>query len=168
MFDRIAGVYDRMNAVMTAGMHHQWRRRAADLAALAPGDAALDVATGTGDLAFELARRVAPGGSVIGADFSEGMLDLARAKIGTPARTARARASDGLESISSRAPLARMNSRAWNVSWDRLAITTRSIVAPRSSRIVLNRSWLSGRSGDTPWRRMAIALASHGPIQIGR
>jgi demethylmenaquinone methyltransferase/2-methoxy-6-polyprenyl-1,4-benzoquinol methylase len=81
MFDRIAGVYDRMNAVMTAGLHHQWRRRAADLAALEPGDRALDVATGTGDLAFELARRVAPGGAVIGSDFSEGMLDLARAKV---------------------------------------------------------------------------------------
>ncbi|HEX8977180.1 MAG TPA: bifunctional demethylmenaquinone methyltransferase/2-methoxy-6-polyprenyl-1,4-benzoquinol methylase UbiE [Solirubrobacteraceae bacterium] len=81
MFDRIAGVYDRMNAVMTAGLHHQWRRRAADLAALAPGDRALDVATGTGDLAFELARRVAPGGAVVGADFSERMLELARAKL---------------------------------------------------------------------------------------
>lgn len=88
MFDRIAGVYDRMNAVMTAGLHHQWRRRAADLAALGAGDAALDIATGTGDLAFELARRVAPGGSVIGADFSENMLDLARAKIGTPSAAA--------------------------------------------------------------------------------
>jgi demethylmenaquinone methyltransferase/2-methoxy-6-polyprenyl-1,4-benzoquinol methylase len=83
MFDRIAGVYDRMNAVMTAGLHHQWRRRAADLAALRPGDRALDVATGTGDLAFELARRAAPGGAVIGSDFSEGMLDLARAKVST-------------------------------------------------------------------------------------
>src|SRR6202161_3005130 len=85
MFDRIAGVYDRMNAVMTAGLHHQWRRRAADLAAVGARDRALDVATGTGDLAFELARRVAPGGAVVGADFSEGMLDLARAKIGPPA-----------------------------------------------------------------------------------
>jgi len=81
MFDRIAGVYDRMNAVMTAGLHHHWRRRAADLAGLAAGDRALDVATGTGDLAFELARRVAPGGSVVAADFSEGMLELARAKL---------------------------------------------------------------------------------------
>ena len=80
MFDRIAGVYDRMNAVMTAGLHHQWRRRAADLAALNPGERALDVATGTGDLALELARRVAPGGTVIGTDFSERMLELARAK----------------------------------------------------------------------------------------
>ncbi|MEO6859722.1 MAG: bifunctional demethylmenaquinone methyltransferase/2-methoxy-6-polyprenyl-1,4-benzoquinol methylase UbiE [Solirubrobacteraceae bacterium] len=81
MFDRIAGVYDRMNAVMTAGLHHHWRRRAADLAGLAAGDRALDVATGTGDLAFELARRVAPGGSVVAGDFSEGMLKLARAKL---------------------------------------------------------------------------------------
>jgi demethylmenaquinone methyltransferase/2-methoxy-6-polyprenyl-1,4-benzoquinol methylase len=80
MFDRIAGVYDRMNAVMTAGLHHQWRRRAADLAALRPGARALDVATGTGDLALELARRVAPGGTVVGADFSERMLELAREK----------------------------------------------------------------------------------------
>jgi demethylmenaquinone methyltransferase/2-methoxy-6-polyprenyl-1,4-benzoquinol methylase len=81
MFDRIAGVYDRMNSVMTAGLHHHWRRRAADLAALGPGASALDIATGTGDLALELARRVQPGGSVVGADFSERMLDLARAKL---------------------------------------------------------------------------------------
>ena len=80
MFDRIAGVYDRMNAVMTAGLHHQWRRRAADLAGVGPGARVLDVATGTGDLAFELARRVAPGGTVAGADFSERMLELARQK----------------------------------------------------------------------------------------
>jgi demethylmenaquinone methyltransferase / 2-methoxy-6-polyprenyl-1,4-benzoquinol methylase len=80
MFDRIAGLYDRMNSVMTAGLHHQWRRRAADLAALSPGGRALDVATGTGDLALELAARVAPGGEVVGIDFSEKMLEHARAK----------------------------------------------------------------------------------------
>ncbi|MDQ6841540.1 MAG: ubiquinone/menaquinone biosynthesis methyltransferase [Actinomycetota bacterium] len=80
MFDRIAGVYDRMNGVMTAGLHHTWRRRAADLAALAPGDRALDVATGTGDLALELARRVGPGGEVLATDFSEQMLVIAREK----------------------------------------------------------------------------------------
>ncbi len=80
MFDRIARLYDRMNTVMTAGMHHQWRRRAADLASVGPGARALDVATGTGDLAFELAGRVAPGGEVIGTDFSERMLEVARSK----------------------------------------------------------------------------------------
>jgi demethylmenaquinone methyltransferase/2-methoxy-6-polyprenyl-1,4-benzoquinol methylase len=67
---------------MTAGLHHQWRRRAVDLASLSPGARALDVATGTGDLALELAWRVAPGGEVIGIDFAERMLDVARTKTG--------------------------------------------------------------------------------------
>jgi demethylmenaquinone methyltransferase/2-methoxy-6-polyprenyl-1,4-benzoquinol methylase len=80
MFDRIARVYDLMNSVMTAGLHHQWRRRAADLAAVGPGDRVLDVATGTGDLAIELASRVAPNGEVVGSDFSEAMLTHARRK----------------------------------------------------------------------------------------
>ncbi len=80
MFDRIAGLYDRMNTVMTAGLHHRWRQRAADLAGVARGDRALDVATGTGDLALELAGRVGPDGEVVGSDFSERMLELARAK----------------------------------------------------------------------------------------
>lgn len=80
MFDRIAGGYDVMNSVMTAGLHHGWRRRAADLAHVSPGDRVLDVATGTGDLAFELAGRVGPGGAVVGSDFSQEMLTRARAK----------------------------------------------------------------------------------------
>src|SRR3954447_20863802 len=77
MFDRIARVYDRMNSVMTAGMHHRWRRRAVDLARVGPGSRALDVATGTGDLAMELSAR---GAHVVALDFSERMLELARAK----------------------------------------------------------------------------------------
>ena len=80
MFDRISGFYDLMNSVMTAGLHHRWRRRAVDLAAVGPGDRVLDVATGTGDLAIELARRVAPDGSTVACDFSEAMLALARGK----------------------------------------------------------------------------------------
>ena len=79
MFDRIARVYDRMNSVMTAGMHHRWRERAADLARVGPGQRALDVATGTGDLAVELERRIGPGG-VVGVDFAEAMLEIARRK----------------------------------------------------------------------------------------
>src|ERR687889_1265004 len=82
MFDRIARVYDVMNSVMTAGLHHRWRERAADLAALDAGGRALDVACGTGDLAIELARRVGPSGTVVGSDFSEAMLERARAKPG--------------------------------------------------------------------------------------
>src|SRR6476469_2685875 len=77
MFDRIAGPYDLLTSVITAGLHHRWRRRAADLAQVGPGSRALDVATGTGDLAIELAGR---GATVVGLDFSERMRELVRAK----------------------------------------------------------------------------------------
>lgn len=80
LFNRIAGVYDLLNSVMSAGLHHGWRRRAADLAALAPGDRVLDVAAGTGELTIELAGRVGPSGEAIGCDFSEDMLARARRK----------------------------------------------------------------------------------------
>src|SRR4051794_14146690 len=75
MFDRIASVYDLMNSVMTAGMHHRWRERAVDLSNN-PAKA-LDVATGTGDLAIALRDR---GAEVVGVDFAEKMLEIARKK----------------------------------------------------------------------------------------
>jgi len=80
MFDRIAGVYDLMNTAMTAGLHRHWRERAAELARVGPGSRVLDAATGTGDLAIELARHVSPGGEVVGCDFADGMLARARVK----------------------------------------------------------------------------------------
>ncbi len=55
MFDRVAARYDLLNSLMSAGLHHHWRERAADRAALGPGDSALDVCCGTGDLSLELA-----------------------------------------------------------------------------------------------------------------
>ena len=80
MFDRISGVYDLMNSAMTAGLHHRWRERAVDLAEVGPGSDALDICCGTGDLALALRRRIGPEGRVVGSDFSERMLELARAK----------------------------------------------------------------------------------------
>jgi demethylmenaquinone methyltransferase / 2-methoxy-6-polyprenyl-1,4-benzoquinol methylase len=77
MFDRIASVYDLMNSVMTAGMHQRWRERAVELARVGPGSRALDVATGTGDLAIALRER---GAEVVGVDFAEKMLEVARRK----------------------------------------------------------------------------------------
>jgi demethylmenaquinone methyltransferase / 2-methoxy-6-polyprenyl-1,4-benzoquinol methylase len=87
LFDRIAGRYDLMNSVMSAGLHHRWRARAADLASLGPGDTAIDVCCGTADLALELKRRVGDSGSVVGIDFSPRMLELAREKASREGRS---------------------------------------------------------------------------------
>ena len=78
MFDSIAFGYDRVNDLMTGGLHRLWKRKLIGLVAPAPGEAALDLATGTGDLAMGLLGRVGPSGSVIGLDFSPGMLAIAR------------------------------------------------------------------------------------------
>jgi demethylmenaquinone methyltransferase/2-methoxy-6-polyprenyl-1,4-benzoquinol methylase len=80
MFDRIAGRYDVMNSLMSAGLHHRWRARAVDTTGVGPGSSALDVCCGTGDLALELWRRVGPEGRVVGLDFSAPMLELAERK----------------------------------------------------------------------------------------
>ena len=76
MFDRIAPVYDAMNRVMTAGLDRRWRRITAE-AVVREGDAVLDAACGTGDLALADAKA---GGPVTGLDFSERMLERARRK----------------------------------------------------------------------------------------
>ncbi|MFN4046606.1 MAG: class I SAM-dependent methyltransferase, partial [Acidilobaceae archaeon] len=62
MFDRIAWKYDLMNSIASLGMDKLWRRRAARECAVLPGDLCLDVCTGTGMLALELASSVRPGG----------------------------------------------------------------------------------------------------------
>ena len=76
MFDRIAPVYDAMNRLMTVGLDQRWRRETA-AAVVRPGDRVLDVCCGTGDLALGAAES---GGMVTGLDFSDPMLDRARAK----------------------------------------------------------------------------------------
>ena len=77
MFDRIAPVYDAMNHAMTAGLDRRWRKETAR-AVVSPGDRVLDACCGTGDLA--LADLHAGGARVTGLDFSERMLERARAK----------------------------------------------------------------------------------------
>jgi len=81
MFTRIARRYDLMNSLMTAGRHHAWRRVVARAALEAPPGPALDLATGTADLALAL-RACDPTRLVVGADFAEAMLGEARRKLG--------------------------------------------------------------------------------------
>ncbi len=78
MFDRIVQRYDLMNRLMTGGRDVAWRREAARIAIGSGADRGMDVATGTGDLAFELHRQGIP--LVAGIDFSGGMLRAAESK----------------------------------------------------------------------------------------
>jgi demethylmenaquinone methyltransferase / 2-methoxy-6-polyprenyl-1,4-benzoquinol methylase len=83
MFDRISGRYDLMNLLISAFQEPRWRRRLVDRAALRPGMAALDVASGTGKVAADLWDRVQPGGRVQGVDLSPGMTAVAVARYGS-------------------------------------------------------------------------------------
>lgn len=79
LFSRIAPRYDLVNRLLSLGLDRLWRAEAAREALTGAPASVLDVATGTGDLAFALKRR-APGTSVTGIDFAEPMLTLAREK----------------------------------------------------------------------------------------
>lgn len=78
MFDRIAGRYEPLNAVISGFQEPRWRRRLVAAARLEAGMSALDVASGTGVVARDLARAVGPGGRVLGVDISTGMLARAQ------------------------------------------------------------------------------------------
>ncbi|MGI5940205.1 MAG: bifunctional demethylmenaquinone methyltransferase/2-methoxy-6-polyprenyl-1,4-benzoquinol methylase UbiE [Thermoleophilia bacterium] len=82
MFDEIAGSYDRLNDLMTAGLHHRWRELGVVVSEAGPGDTTLDVCCGTGDFAFALKRVVGHNGRVVGVDTADKMLDAAREKSG--------------------------------------------------------------------------------------
>ena len=74
LFAAIARRYDLLNDLQSFGLHRRWKRRVVELAAVKPGDRALDLCCGTGDLALALAKR---GAEVIGLDFSGAMLAIA-------------------------------------------------------------------------------------------
>lgn len=80
MFDRIARRYDRVNRVLSLGMDKGWRRRTVRSLALGDNPTVLDLATGTGDLAIDIAR-MTPTAKVIGLDPSPGMLGIAKEKV---------------------------------------------------------------------------------------
>ena len=81
LFSEVAPHYDRMNDLMSGGMHRLWKRFAVSQSGLRPGQSALDVASGSGDLAKLLAPRVAPDGRLVMSDMNPAMLNLGRARM---------------------------------------------------------------------------------------
>jgi demethylmenaquinone methyltransferase/2-methoxy-6-polyprenyl-1,4-benzoquinol methylase len=84
LFARIARRYDLLNDLQSFGLHRSWKRQVADLAASQPGQRALDLCCGTGDISFALARR---GAQTTGLDFSREMLEVARVRNQSPGAT---------------------------------------------------------------------------------
>ncbi|MBM5810606.1 MAG: bifunctional demethylmenaquinone methyltransferase/2-methoxy-6-polyprenyl-1,4-benzoquinol methylase UbiE [Gammaproteobacteria bacterium] len=81
VFDSVAGRYDLMNDLMSGGLHRLWKRFALTQTGLRPGQRALDVAAGTGDLSALLARQVGPAGLVVVSDINREMLARGRDRL---------------------------------------------------------------------------------------
>jgi demethylmenaquinone methyltransferase/2-methoxy-6-polyprenyl-1,4-benzoquinol methylase len=80
MFADIADDYDRINSILSFGIHHAWRKKTVLESGAKPGDHVLDCATGTGDLAIEFKKAVGNEGYVMGTDFCKEMIEHAPAK----------------------------------------------------------------------------------------
>jgi demethylmenaquinone methyltransferase / 2-methoxy-6-polyprenyl-1,4-benzoquinol methylase len=78
LFQRIAARYDLVNDLQSLGLHRRWKKRVAELSHISPGETALDLCCGTGDISFALARG---GGNVIGLDFTAEMLARAQERL---------------------------------------------------------------------------------------
>jgi demethylmenaquinone methyltransferase/2-methoxy-6-polyprenyl-1,4-benzoquinol methylase len=81
VFDSVAGKYDLMNDLMSAGLHRLWKRFAVNATRVRSGMRVLDLAGGTGDLAADFARRVGPTGSVVLTDINGAMLAAGRDRL---------------------------------------------------------------------------------------
>ena len=81
VFDSVAARYDVMNDLMSAGIHRLWKRFTIELSGVRKGNAVLDIAGGTGDLAARFAELVGPEGRVVLADINGAMLEVGRDKL---------------------------------------------------------------------------------------
>ena len=81
VFDSVAGKYDLMNDLMSAGLHRLWKRFAVNATRVRSGMRVLDLAGGTGDLAADFARRVGPTGTVVLTDINGAMLAAGRDRL---------------------------------------------------------------------------------------
>ncbi|WP_010631659.1 demethylmenaquinone methyltransferase [Sporolactobacillus vineae] len=81
VFQTIYKKYDAMNSLISFNRHKTWRRLADELAAAAPGSSYIDICCGTGDWTLTLGNDVGPEGQVVGLDFSDHMLKIAKMKL---------------------------------------------------------------------------------------
>jgi demethylmenaquinone methyltransferase/2-methoxy-6-polyprenyl-1,4-benzoquinol methylase len=81
VFHSVASRYDLMNDLMSAGIHRVWKRFTIELSGVRSGNAVLDIAGGTGDLAARFADIVGPTGRVVLADINDSMLKVGRDKL---------------------------------------------------------------------------------------
>jgi demethylmenaquinone methyltransferase/2-methoxy-6-polyprenyl-1,4-benzoquinol methylase len=81
VFDSVASRYDLMNDAMSLGMHRIWKKFALELMELRPGNRALDVAAGSGDLSIPMAKRVGSSGHVVVSDINASMLEVGRDRL---------------------------------------------------------------------------------------
>ena len=77
MFADIADDYDRVNSILSLGIHHIWRNQTVLASGVKPGEHVLDCATGTGDLAISFKQAVGDDGYVLGTDFCREMIEFA-------------------------------------------------------------------------------------------
>ena len=73
-------MYDQLNDLLSLGLHRVWKRAAVKWTGVGPGDAAIDVCCGSGDIAVRLADAVGPAGRVVGLDFARAQLEVAAGK----------------------------------------------------------------------------------------
>ncbi len=81
VFDSVANNYDLMNDLMSGGIHRLWKKFALTCCQLRPQQIVLDVAAGTGDLAYQMAQKVGPKGHVVLSDINSNMLRIAQEKM---------------------------------------------------------------------------------------
>jgi demethylmenaquinone methyltransferase/2-methoxy-6-polyprenyl-1,4-benzoquinol methylase len=94
-FNSIARKYDFMNTLLSFGLHHPWKRKAADALALKPGDRVIDVCGGTADLTIRIAREIGPEGRVYLYDINRAMMEVGRYKISRSSSVGRIRLIQG-------------------------------------------------------------------------
>lgn len=82
IFSKVSGTYDLVNSLMSLRLHHRWRAQAVDLLQLQPGQSVLDVCCGTGSFFDPITKAVGDDGTVVGIDFCQPMLEIARQKFG--------------------------------------------------------------------------------------